>query len=273
MIDMQGELLLVGCGRMGGALLDGWLAQGLTGDQVRIVEPNAAMHAPLEELGCHCALDAGALPDDIRPTLVLFAVKPQMMDALLADYRRFAVPGTVFLSIAAGRTIGSFESVLGMDAAVVRAMPNTPAAVGRAMTVLVGNAAVDDRARALCGDLMGAVGETAWIEEEALLDAVTAVSGSGPAYVFHLVECLAAAGRRAGLPEELSMRLARTTVTGAGELLHRSTDSAGQLRVNVTSPAGTTEAALRVLISSPGLEDLMIRAVEAAARRARELAD
>jgi pyrroline-5-carboxylate reductase len=273
MIDLKGELLLVGCGRMGGALLDGWLAQGLAGEQVAIVEPNEAAHAALEARGCRCTADAAGLPDGFQPALVLFAVKPLMMDALLPDYRRFRAEGVVFLSIAAGRNIASFERALGAGAAVVRAMPNTPAAVGRGMTVLVANSAVNDRGRGLCGDLMRAVGETAWIEDEALLDAVTAVSGSGPAYVFHLVECLASAGRGAGLPEDLAMLLARTTVTGAGELLHRSDDTAERLRINVTSPAGTTEAALKVLMAEPGLGDLMSRAVEAAARRGRELAD
>jgi pyrroline-5-carboxylate reductase len=271
MIDMTGELLLVGCGRMGGALLDGWLAQGLSGAQVQVVEPNVESHAALEARGCRCALAVADLPDAFRPRLILFAVKPQMMDALLPGYRRFADDDPIFLSIAAGRAIASFEGALGA-VAVVRAMPNTPAAVGRGMTVLVANAAVDEKAKGLCTDLMAAVGETAWIDDEALLDAVTAVSGSGPAYVFHLVECLAAAGRSAGLPEDLSMRLARTTVEGAGELLHRSGDSAEQLRINVTSPAGTTEAALRVLMGDAALEDLMTRAVEAAARRGRELA-
>jgi pyrroline-5-carboxylate reductase len=271
MIDMTGELLLVGCGRMGGALLDGWLAHGLSGAKVGIVEPNTASDASFEERGCRCGTGVEDVPEVFRPSLVLIAVKPQMMDALLPDYRRFVGRETTFLSIAAGRTIASLEDVLGA-AAVVRAMPNTPAAVARGMTVLVANAAVDVRARDLCTNLLAAVGETAWIEDEALLDAVTAVSGSGPAYVFHLVECLAAAGRAAGLSQDLAMRLARSTVEGAGELLHRSDDSAEQLRINVTSPAGTTEAALRVLMGDAALEDLMTRAVEAAARRARELA-
>ena len=180
--------------------------------------------------------------------------------------------GTVFLSIAAGKTIGFFEGHLGREAAIVRAMPNTPAAIGRGISVLCANARASQAQRETCGALMQAAGEVAWVEEEALLDPVTAVSGSGPAYVFLLVEALAAAGVSAGLPEDLAMRLAGETVSGAGELLRRSGESAATLRHNVTSPGGTTQAALEVLMAEDGLQALMTRAVAAATRRSEELA-
>ena len=272
MIHLDGSLLLVGCGRMGDALLQGWLNEGLKAEAVHIVEPYDAAHAALRDRGCHCYLSTDALPADFRPTLVLFAIKPQMIPAALPAYRHFARPETVFLSIAAGTTIASFAAFLGGEAAIVRGMPNTPAAVGRGMTVLVANAHAATSQRDLCGALLAAVGETAWVEEESLLDAVTAVSGSGPAYVFHLVECMAAAGRAAGLPEKLAMRLARATVSGAGELLYQAPEEAAQLRRNVTSPGGTTQAALEVLMADAGLAPLVARAVTAAADRSRELA-
>ena len=195
-----------------------------------------------------------------------------MMDAALPHYARFARPETVFLSIAAGKTLEYFGVGLGAAAAVVRAMPNTPAAVGRGMSVLVANSHADPAQRQICGDLMAAAGETAWVEDEGLLDAVTAVSGGGPAYVFLLIECLAEAGVAAGLPADLAMRLARVTVAGSGELVYRSDEVAGQLRKNVTSPAGTTLEALNVLMADDGLLPLMTRAIVAATRRSRELA-
>jgi len=270
------SLVLVGCGKMGGALLRGWCAPGrddsaagLDPAGVLVVDPQAD---PADlPAGVTVLRDATALPADLRPDAVVLAVKPQMMDAVLPAYARFAGTGT-FLSIAAGRTIGYFETHLGAGAAIVRSMPNTPAAIGRGITVAVANARVDAAGRALCDRLLQAAGAVAWVEDEGLLDAVTAVSGSGPAYVFLLVECLAAAGAAAGLPADLAMTLARATVSGAGELMHRSPEPADQLRRNVTSPNGTTQAALEVLMASPGLAGLMDQAVAAATRRSRELA-
>jgi pyrroline-5-carboxylate reductase len=212
------------------------------------------------------------IPDSFAATVVVLAVKPQVMDAVLAPYPALVRPDTVFLSIAAGRTIGSFEAVLGAAARIVRAMPNTPAAVGRGITVLTGNDNVTAAQRDACEALMTAVGKVAWVSEEGLIDAVTGVSGSGPAYVFHLVEAMAAAGVAAGLPPDLAMQLARETVAGSGELLAQSTDPAATLRENVTSPGGTTAAALDVLMSDEGLTDLMTRAILRATERSRELA-
>ena len=265
-----GPLLLVGCGKMGGAMVDGWQARGLTGAGVAIVEPSAdPRFAALPGVAVHAGPDG--LAAGFRPGVVVLAVKPQSMDAVLPHYRRFAGPDTVFLSIAAGKTIAYFERALG-DAAIVRSMPNTPAAVGEGMTVAVANRAVSDRQRRACDALLAAVGDVAWVEDEGLIDAVTAVSGGGPAYVFLLIECLAEAGREAGLPADLAMRLARTTVAGSGALVRQSAEPAATLRRNVTSPNGTPQEALAVLMAGDGLQPLMTRAIAAATRRSRELA-
>ena len=270
------RLVLVGCGRMGGALLRGWLDGGVAAPgAVAVVEPEAAARETAAALGVAALDDAGALPAE-PPDLVLFAVKPQAMAAVLPAYGRFAGGATVFLSIAAGKATAFFERILGSGGArvpVVRAMPNTPAQVGRGITALYATAAVDDAQRTLCETLMGAVGEVLWLDDEGLMDAVTAVSGSGPAYVFLLIECLAEAARAAGLPDDIASRLARATVTGAAELARLSEDAAAELRRQVTSPGGTTAAALEVLTAAGGLRDLMTRAVAAAAARSRALAD
>ncbi len=262
-------LLLVGCGKMGGAMLAGWLDGQIT-DQVVVVEPIAGGASGFRgRAGVTIVADiaeAGAF----RPDVVVLATKPQVMDGVVPAYRRFA--GTaLFMSIAAGKTLAYFDSHLG-GAATVRAMPNTPAQVGRGITVACANARVDARQRALADSLLGAVGEIGWVEDESLIDAVTAVSGGGPAYVFLLVECLAEAGVEAGLPKELATRLARVTVSGAGELLHRASETAATLRQNVTSPGGTTQAALTVLMAEDGLRPMLIKAIAAATRRSRELA-
>ncbi|MBB6249705.1 pyrroline-5-carboxylate reductase [Nitrospirillum iridis] len=265
------DLLLVGFGKMGGAMLSGWRAAG-TVRRVVIVDPGVSAAGS----GAGDALvvaDAGAIPADFVPAAVVLAVKPQVMDQALPAYAPYA-GRAVFLSIAAGKTVATFQKVLGDAAALVRAMPNTPAAVGRGISGAFATPAVSDGQRDLCHRLLSAVGEVVWVDDEGLIDAVTAVSGSGPAYVFHLVEALAAAAAAAGLPADLALRLARATVTGAGELLHREPGTtATQLRINVTSPKGTTQAALDVLMDeAAGLTPLMTRAVDAAARRSRELA-
>jgi pyrroline-5-carboxylate reductase len=246
-------LLLVGCGKMGSAMLAGWCAAPDTPRPIAIVEPMPAPGAvPDGQPDIICVATRDALPPGFRPEVVVLATKPQVMDGVVPGYAGLAGPETLFVS--------------------VRTMPNTPAQVGRGITVCCANAAVSPAQRALAGRLMGAVGEVGWVEDEGLIDAVTAVSGSGPAYAFLLAECMAEAGREAGLPADLAMRLARATVAGAGELLHRATESAGQLRRNVTSPNGTTAAALEVLMAPDGMQPLMSRAVAAAARRSRELA-
>ena len=217
--------------------------------------------------------DAVALDLDLRPAVIVLAVKPQAMDGVVHSYRRFTTPETVFLSIAAGKTLAYFGRHLGDQAAVIRAMPNTPAAIGRGITVGCPNPHVSATQIALCDRLLAAAGEVAWVDDEALIDGATAVSGSGPAYVFLLIECLAKAGIAAGLPAELAMRLARITVSGAGELARLSSEAAETLRQNVTSPGGTTRAALDVLMAPDGLEALLAKAVAAAAARSRELAE
>ncbi|CAA7623531.1 pyrroline-5-carboxylate reductase [Magnetospirillum sp. UT-4] len=260
------KVLLVGCGKMGGAMLAGWLERGVAASDVVVVEPNpAALPAGVAVVAGEAAIPAGFAPE-----VVVLAVKPQVMAAVLPPYARFA--GAVFLSIAAGKTIAFFQAHLGAGAAIVRAMPNTPAAVRRGITVCVAAAAVDAARRGFCQALLEAVGEVAWLEDEGLMDAVTAVSGSGPAYVFLLAEAMAAAGAGAGLPPDLAARLARATVAGSGELLRQSAETAEQLRINVTSPGGTTAAALAVLMGEGGVPDLMAAAVAAATARGRELA-
>ena len=271
-MTISGHLLLVGCGKMGGAMLRGWLQRGVGPRDVTVIEPNMASVADLATAGIRLLADAAELPPDLKPAVVVLAVKPQMMDGALPACRRFAGANTVFLSIAAGRTIAYFERHLGAQAAIVRSMPNTPAAVGRGITVACANCQVSAAQRDLCHELLAAVGEVAWVENEGLLDAVTAVSGGGPAYVFLLIECLAEAGAAAGLPADLAMRLARVTVSGAGELARLSSEPAAVLRQNVTSPGGTTLEALKILMAADGLQPLMTKAIAAAARRARELA-
>ncbi|HVG82624.1 MAG TPA: pyrroline-5-carboxylate reductase [Methylomirabilota bacterium] len=270
---LDGELLLIGCGKMGGAMLEGWLAQGLPPGEVVIVEPGPEIGAGLTRRGLRHVSQGALLPEELRPAVILLAVKPQMMEAAIADLGPVVRPGTLVLSIAAGKTLGYFERSFGAGTAVVRAMPNTPAAVGRGITVAVGNEEVTPAQRATADALLAAVGEVSWVEEESLIDAVTAVSGGGPAYVFLLMEVLAEAGIASGLPPDLARRLARRTVEGAGELSRLSQESPEILRKNVTSPAGTTLEALKILMAEDGLQPLFTRAIAAATRRSRELAD
>ncbi|OAN48147.1 pyrroline-5-carboxylate reductase [Paramagnetospirillum marisnigri] len=259
------KILLVGCGKMGSALLSGWLDQGIAAADMVVVEP------ALPALGVAVMADQAAIPAGFNPDVVVLAVKPQVMAQVLPPYARFQ--GAVFLSIAAGKPIDFFRTHLGPSAAIIRAMPNTPAAVRRGITVCCAGSGIGDAQRLLAETLLSAVGEVGWIEDESLMDAVTAVSGSGPAYLFLLAEVMAQAGVAQGLPEDLAVRLARATVAGSGELLRQSSESAAQLRQNVTSPGGTTAAALGVLMAdSNGLPGLMNQAVEAAVRRGRELA-
>jgi pyrroline-5-carboxylate reductase len=263
-------LLLIGCGKMGSALLEGWLAGGLDPAAVTVLEPSPA--PSLEALAGRGLTLNGPLPE--RPAVAVLAVKPQSMGAALPQLAELGNGATLFLSIAAGTPIRSFESALGDRTPIVRAMPNTPAAIGRGITALVGNAHVDARGLALAEMLMQAVGRTVTVSDEALMDAVTAVSGSGPAYVFLMIEALAAAGEAEGLERGLALDLARATVAGAGALAESSAKPPAELRVDVTSPGGTTAAALAVLMEeTAGLGPLMRRAVAAAAARSRALAD
>ncbi len=269
--SIEGPLVLAGAGKMGGAMLSGWLAKGLAAQDIIVVDP-----APPPEIDALLSRhsirwEAGALSLETPPAVMLMAVKPQVMDDVFSRLAKLAGPDTVVISIAAGRTLASFEKHLAPGSAVIRTMPNTPAAIGRGITVCKANAHTTVRQRALCEMLLAAVGEVGWVEDETLIDAVTAVSGSGPAYVFLLAECLAKAGVQAGLDPALAMRLARVTIAGSGELMRQSELTAAVLRQNVTSPGGTTAAALDILMADDGLEPLMIRAVAAATRRGRDL--
>lgn len=266
-------LLLIGCGKMGGAMLAGWLDGGQAAAGVHVVEPYPEAMGALAtrpEIAVHAAMDG--VPSDLGPSVVVLAVKPQSMDEALAPLARLVAPNTCFLSIAAGKTIGYFERHLG-DAAIVRAMPNTPAAVGRGITAYVANARVTPAQKTHAHGLLESVGEAVEAEHEDWLDPVTALSGGGPAYVFLLIETLATAGEKAGLPAEFAMKLARATVSGSGELARQATEPASQLRINVTSPGGTTAEALRVLMDeTTGIQPIFDRAIAAATARSKELA-
>lgn len=271
---MAVKLLVVGCGKMGNAILSGLFDKGIAPEDVVIVEPGEqARSAMTRRPGLTVVDSAEDIGAGLRPQVVVFAVKPQMMNEVAPSYAPLVSDHTVFLSIAAGRTIGSMQAVLGNSAAIVRAMPNTPASVHRGITVACGNQRVTAKQRTRCEELLSAVGDVVWIEDECLMDAVTAVSGSGPAYVFLLVETLTTAGIEAGLSAELAARLARATVAGAGELLHVSETEPELLRKHVTSPGGTTAAALEVLMAPDGLQALMTRAVHAARDRSLSLAN
>ncbi|HVZ01237.1 MAG TPA: pyrroline-5-carboxylate reductase [Dongiaceae bacterium] len=271
-LRLPGPLVLVGCGKMGGALLRGWLARGVDPKLVTVVDIKPAGIDDIAAKGVQVLTKGGDLPAGLKPALLLLAVKPQFMDEALPDYRRFVGPDATFLSIAAGKTLAYFKDRLGPAAEIVRSMPNTPAAVGRGITAIYRDPTVRPDRLDLCGALLSAVGKVEWVDSEDLLNAVTAVSGGGPAYVFLLIETLAEAGRAAGLPADLAMRLARETVSGSGELARLSDESAAQLRQNVTSPKGTTLEALNVLMAPDGLQPLMTKAIAAATRRSRELA-
>jgi pyrroline-5-carboxylate reductase len=264
--DIAGTIVLAGAGKMGGAMLAGWLARGLDPHRLLVIEPS-----PSPEIGALSAQGVRLNAEDTATTdTLVIAVKPQMFREAGRTLKSLVNPTTLVVSIMAGTTIASLQAICG--GAVVRAMPNTPAAIGRGITVAVAADNVSAAQRATADALLAATGAVEWVDDQALMDAVTAVSGSGPAYVFLLAEEIARAGVAAGLPEELATRLARETVAGSGELLHRSELSAATLRQNVTSPGGTTAAALDVLMGHEGLHRLMIRAVAAATARSKELA-
>jgi len=266
--NIAGTVVLAGAGKMGGAMLWGWLAQGLDAKSVVVIEPHATddIRALLAK-----GVRLNPLPKDVADVAALvIALKPQAFREAAPGLKPFATPATLVVSIMAGTTIAGIAEACG--GSVVRAMPNTPAAIGRGITVAVAANNVGAAQRALADSLLRATGSVEWVEDEGLMDAVTAVSGSGPAYVFLLAEELARAGVEAGLPEALASKLARETVAGSGELLHRSELSSATLRQNVTSPGGTTAAALEVLMGPDGTRSLLTRAVAAATRRSKELA-
>src|SRR5262245_8390932 len=265
----RGTLVLVGAGKMGSAMLDGWLARGLKPRQIVVIEPQPGK--VLKSL----ARRGLRLNPKIKATVasaVVIAVKPQSASEALQPLAGYIDKSTLVLSIMAGRTIAFLEKSLPPRTAIVRAMPNTPAAIGRGISVAVANPNVSTHQRSQASKLLASIGKVEWVVDEALMDAVTALSGSGPAYVFLLAETMASAGIAAGLPPALATRLARETVAGAGELLHRSDVDAATLRQNVTSPGGTTAAALEVLMGPGGFDRLLTQAIGAATRRSRDLA-
>lgn len=271
-LDQFAPLVLVGAGNMGSAMLKGWMAQGLPGTQVRVVDP--APSDPVKRLctdyGIALLPDASALSGPAG--LLVLAIKPQSMATVLPTLKNGIQASTLVLSIAAGTTLTRLADLLGPCGGIIRVMPNTPAQVGRSISVAVSDQLLEARARDLVSELLRAIGAVAWVEDESLMDAVTALSGSGPAYVFHLVEAMTAAGIAAGLPADLAGTLARQTIAGAGELIHQSEASAKTLREQVTSPGGTTAAGLDILMqSSSGLTALMTKTVAAAKERSQDL--
>jgi pyrroline-5-carboxylate reductase len=267
--EFRGTLVLVGAGKMGSAMLDGWLARGLDPRKITVIEPQ-----PVKAVKALVRRGVKLNPKNKIgvASAIVIAVKPQSVPEALPPLARYIDKATLVLSIMAGRTISFLEKSLPAGSAIVRAMPNTPAAIGRGISVAVANAKISKRQRKQASDLLAAIGKVEWVVDEALIDAVTALSGSGPAYIFLLAECMARAGVAAGLPPELATRLARETVAGSAELLHRSDIDAATLRQNVTSPGGTTAAALEVLMGPGGFEQLLTQAIAAATRRSRDLA-
>ncbi|SPF79846.1 pyrroline-5-carboxylate reductase [Pseudoprimorskyibacter insulae] len=260
-------LVLLGCGKMGSAMLEGWLKGGLPADKVWVNDPFPSDWLKAQGVNLNATLP-------VSPAIVLVAVKPQMMAEALPTLKTYGNGSTVFLSVAAGVTISNYEAMLGGDTPIVRAMPNTPAAIGKGITALIGNARVGENALTMAEALLGAVGQTVRLENEGQMDAVTGLSGSGPAYVFHMIECLAAAGEAQGLAPDLAMQLAKATVAGAGALAEAAAEDPAQLRKNVTSPNGTTQAGLEVLMDAgTGLPPLIAATVKAATDRSKELAN
>ncbi len=263
-------ILLLGCGKMGSAMLSGWVSRGVAADSILVIEPDpeAAGHAHLR----HGVEVAERVPPGLGPAVIVFAVKPQVMEGVAGCLEDSLDCRPLVVSIAAGKTLAWFEQHLGPDIPVVRTMPNTPAAIGRGITAMVANSHATPASRTTAELLLASVGETIWLDDEALMDAVTALSGGGPAYVFLLVETLTRAGVAHGLPEAVASRLALHTVAGAGELALKADETPAELRRNVSSPGGTTLEALSVLMADDGLQPLLDRAVGAATRRSRELA-
>ncbi len=270
-IELRGTLVLVGAGKMGGAMLEGWLKCGADPKKLVALDPSPPPEVKelIEKHGVRWNPSVSSIAD---AEVLLIAVKPQIMEDVLPAAVPLGASNPLIVSIAAGKTIASFERHFGKNAAIIRTIPNTPASVGRGITAMAPNANVSPAQLQLARTLLSAIGEVVTVTDEKMIDACTAVSGSGPAYVFYLTECLAAAGVRSGLPADLAMQLARATVAGAGELMRVSGEAASALRQNVTSPKGTTHAALQVLMAENGMQPLFDRAIAEATKRSRELA-
>lgn len=267
----SGPVVLVGAGNMGGAMLRGWLSSGIEAQSIAVIDPSPAP-AMLAFLNEQNVAHHAAAPAGMHASALFVAVKPQMMGKVLPAVATLVGPDTVCVSIAAGTSVGELAQHLG-DTSIVRAMPNTPAMIGRGITAALPNARVTREQHDLTDRLLSVCGPVEWVDTEDAIDAVTAVSGSGPAYVYFVAECMAEAGRKLGLDADLAMRLARATVAGAGELMHRSDEDASVLRKNVTSPGGTTAAALEVMMQDDALQGVFDEAMAAAKRRAHELAE
>ncbi|NJM30948.1 MAG: pyrroline-5-carboxylate reductase [Rhizobiales bacterium] len=268
---LTGTLVLVGAGKMGGAMMDGWLKAGVEPSQIVALDPSPPPEIAdlIKSRGIRHNVPVASIVD---AEAIILAVKPQLSDEVLPGIVALQFSKPLFLSIIAGKTIASFERHFGADAAIIRTIPNTPAAIGRGITAMAANRNVSAKQIALAEELLSSIGEVVKVEREAMIDACTAVSGSGPAYVFYLTECLAAAGEHVGLPADLAMKLARATVAGSGELMRQSGIDAAILRQNVTSPKGTTYAALQVLMADDGMKPMFEKAIAAATKRAKELA-
>ncbi len=252
-------------------MLGGWIEKNVKPNDILVVDPLAENLKAAGKLGCRTFTSPLLIEEGYQPNVIVLAVKPQVMEDVIPTYKEFAEKGALIISIAAGTRISLFEQYFGEKTAIIRTMPNTPAAIKKGMMVSCANPNVTDEHRKICDILMEAIGTTAWVEDEGLMDAVTGLSGSGPAYVFHMIEAMTAAGVAAGLPGELAATLAKVTVAGAGELALGATESIEQLRKNVTSPKGTTAAGLDILMKKEGLTDLMTKTVAAAKKRSIEL--
>ncbi|MBL1420424.1 MAG: pyrroline-5-carboxylate reductase [Alphaproteobacteria bacterium] len=270
MIKHIDRLLLVGAGKMGSAMLNGWLKAGLNPNGVYVQDPHITPDMA-QYLQQNNVAFGDAAPAIFNPEVIILAVKPQVMDAVLPHLKAFTNPKSLFISVAAGKKINSYENILGSDANIIRLMPNTPAAIGDGMSVLVGNKNASQHHKKLALALARTVGLAEYIDDESLMDAVTALSGSGPAYVFHMAEAMTKAGVEAGLPKPLAHTLALQTIKGAGNLMAQSDDHPSILRQNVTSPKGTTAAGLDILMGNNALEKLMIKTIAAAKQRGEEL--
>lgn len=262
------KVTLVGCGKMGGALMRKWVSSA---PQISfsVIEPHDITAPGVKHFRS---------TDDAKEALhdadaVILAVKPQVMADICVRIAPLTHEKTLFLSIAAGQSLSTLEKNLGEGRAVIRSMPNTPAAVGKAMTTCIANAHVSAEQKALATQLLESAGRVAWLEDESLMDSVTALSGSGPAYVFYLVERLTESGQKLGLPEELATVLARQTIIGAAALMEAEPETpAAVLRQNVTSPGGTTETALRIVMDGR-MQEIFDEALRAAHNRSRELSN
>jgi pyrroline-5-carboxylate reductase len=271
MAKLAGTLVLVGAGKMGGAMMEGWLKAGVAPKQIVALDPSPPPEVLkiIETRSIRHNVPVASIED---AEAVILAVKPQLAEEVLPGIAPLTSSKPLFLSIIAGKTIASFEHHFGAGAAIIRTIPNTPAAIGRGITAMSANKNVSAKQMALAEELLSSIGEVVKVENEGMIDACTAVSGSGPAYVFYMTECLAAAGEHVGLPADLAMKLARATVAGSGELMRQSGIDAATLRQNVTSPKGTTYAALQVLMADDGMKPMFEKAIAAAAKRAKELA-